>query len=341
MLLRRVCTAVSSGDDVPRQLAALLGREAVRIRRTDENPPRVSIIDVTMAVSGGSQHDAAKSLRRLCDQYPEVGPNWSHLKFKGPGQRQTPVTEAKGIVEVIMLLQGQQAARVRRQAAELLCRWLGGDMAIIDEVCALRGFQDQLAVQAPEDPRRLFGAAVEASSSTGTQLVTVFSTMDQRLTNQEEMLARIHERLEQDRQRVNLNVRAPKRAAPHQPHVARGIANARLLPVARFLDAKEREDPSWACARRSFAPSFSIQVQILKKKKLREEGMAAVYVEQNHRLQILYTEDDRDIMEEAWELTAAHREDLAGQQGNPQGAPALPDQSARPSVMDLLQRSGR
>ena len=94
----------------------LVGREVIRIRRTDENPSRVSVTDVAMAVSGGTQHDAAKSLRRLCDQYPEVGPNWSHLKFKGRGQRETPVTDAKGIVEVIMLRQGQY--KVLRDGAE-------------------------------------------------------------------------------------------------------------------------------------------------------------------------------------------------------------------------------
>ncbi len=44
-----------------------------------------------------------------------------------------PVAEAKGIVEIIMLLQGHHAARVRSQAAELLVRYLGGDVAIIDE----------------------------------------------------------------------------------------------------------------------------------------------------------------------------------------------------------------
>ena len=87
--------AASSTDDIPTQLAALLGREVSQIRRTNENSRRVSIIDVTMAVSGGSQHDAARTLRRLSDQYPEVGPNWSHLKFKGRGQRDTPVTDAK------------------------------------------------------------------------------------------------------------------------------------------------------------------------------------------------------------------------------------------------------
>ena len=48
-----------------------------------------------------------------------------------------------------------------------------------------------------------------------------------------------------------------------------------------------------------------MQVQVLKKKKLKEEGRAALYIKQNHRPQLLYTEEDRGLMEEAWELTAA------------------------------------
>ena len=58
-------------------------------------------------------------------------------------------------VEIIMLLPGQQAARVRRQAAELLCRYLGGDLAIVDEVCKIRGLQQQMAAESPNDPRRV------------------------------------------------------------------------------------------------------------------------------------------------------------------------------------------
>ena len=52
-----------------------------------------------------------------------------------------------------------------------------------------------------------------------------------------------------------------------------------------------------------------MQVQVLKKSKLKAEGESAVYVEQNHRPQLLYTEKDSPLMEEAWNLTAAHRED--------------------------------
>ena len=76
--------AASSGDGIPKQLAALLGKETVQIRRTDdENPPRISVIDVAIAVTGKTQHDAAQDFRRLSDQYPKVGTNCSLYKFKG------------------------------------------------------------------------------------------------------------------------------------------------------------------------------------------------------------------------------------------------------------------
>ena len=73
---------------------------------------------------------------------------------------------------------------------------------------------------------------------------------------------------------------------------------------------------------------------MLKKRKLREEGKAAVYVEQNHRPQLMYTEEDRGVMQEAWEMTTAHREDLAGRSWGPQAALVAQD---RPSVVDILR----
>ena len=332
--------AGSSGDDIPVQLAALLGKTSVRIRKTDEMPPRVSVIDVISAITGKDARHSAEQLRRLLDQYPDVDSNCVHVKFLDArgrrGQKETPAACAKGIVEIIMLLQGRQAARVRRQAAELLCRYLGGDLSLVDEVCALRGIQEQLAVRSPDDPRRLFGAEVEASSSSsGGPWAHVLSTVNERLTKQEQILARIQASLEHDRQRVNLNVRAPKRAAANQPEVARNMSGVgRPFPVAKFLDTKEKEDPSWKSARRGVAPSFGTIVQVLKKNKLREEGKTAVYIEQNHRPQLLYTEEDRELMDEALVLTTAHREDLAGRRQPP--PPAIQD---RPSVIALLQRA--
>ena len=53
------------------------------------------------------------------------------------------------------------------------------------------------------------------------------------------------------------------------------------------------------------------------------------------RPQIFYTEEDKPIMEAAWQLTAAHRESLSGHVALPVilDGPGL-------SVLDLLQRGG-
>ena len=80
------------------------------------------------------------------------------------------MTDARGIVEIIMLLPGAQTARIRRQAAELMVRCLGGDLSLVDEVCAIRGFQEEFPARAPKDPRRIFGEVIEArGTSSGEQ----------------------------------------------------------------------------------------------------------------------------------------------------------------------------
>ena len=42
-----------------------------------------------------------------------------------------------------------------------------------------------------------------------------------------------------------------------------------------------------------------MMMQVLKKRKLHEQGGEALYVEQNRRAQLLYTETDRTLMGEA------------------------------------------
>ena len=80
------------------------------------------------------------------------------------------------------------------------------------------------------------------------------------------------------------------------------------------MDQKEREEPGWKEVRKSFAPSFSMvaqvptllhpysilkrcicnylanknkHVQVLKKRKVKEEGGHNLFVEQNHRPKIV------------------------------------------------------
>ena len=122
--------AAASGDAIPAQLAALLGHPVKRIRITDETPPRISIIDLAAAITMKDANQAAEQVAYVKKRHPEVTEIFGDFKFRGRGQKNTAVAELRGAVELTFLLPGRQAAQVRRQAAELLCTWLRGDMGL-------------------------------------------------------------------------------------------------------------------------------------------------------------------------------------------------------------------
>ena len=61
-----------TGMDVPTQLSALLGRGIKQFRITDEKPPRISVIDVAVAVTAHGANYASEAVRILCRSYPEI-----------------------------------------------------------------------------------------------------------------------------------------------------------------------------------------------------------------------------------------------------------------------------
>ena len=113
--------------DIPQELATLLGRPgAVSIRRTDERPPRLSAIDVSILVTGKDARKTAQDIGYVKERFPEVARNLGLYKFPGRRQRETPVANIRGAIELVLLLPGRHAARVRREAASLLDSLSGG-----------------------------------------------------------------------------------------------------------------------------------------------------------------------------------------------------------------------
>ena len=83
--------AASSGDGIPTQLAALLGRRTVQIRKTKESPPRISVIDVVEAITGKVKSNAGKTLERVKESHHEVYHNLMNYSFPCRGQRDIEV----------------------------------------------------------------------------------------------------------------------------------------------------------------------------------------------------------------------------------------------------------
>ena len=58
---------------------------------------------------------------RLAERYPEVAAACSYFKFAGRRQRKTPVADAKTLVQISLLLPGEQAAKVQFEAVQHKC----------------------------------------------------------------------------------------------------------------------------------------------------------------------------------------------------------------------------
>ena len=180
---RRDMRAIS---DLMASLSQLSDGAVRGIRKTAEDPPRVSVLDVISAVTG-DVNNASHVYTRLRDQFPEVQSGITNFKFPGRGQRNTPITCVRGVVTIVMLLPGRAAARVRKHAASTLVRYLGGDLSMVDELAQNHLSQQELD---EEDPARLFGQQVESDAVKRKREEVVISELELQLCEQEGALKR-------------------------------------------------------------------------------------------------------------------------------------------------------
>ena len=62
------------------------------------------MIDVVEAITGQVKSNAGITLERIKKSHPEVDANCMNYRLPGSGQRDTPVADVRGIVDIVMLL---------------------------------------------------------------------------------------------------------------------------------------------------------------------------------------------------------------------------------------------
>ena len=88
-------------EDLGRQLSALLGRHGPhKIRKTEGDPLRISVIDVAVLITGHGSDYASQAIRNVCHEFLDVREKITDFKFPGRGQKNTPVSDARGIVAI-------------------------------------------------------------------------------------------------------------------------------------------------------------------------------------------------------------------------------------------------
>uniref|UniRef100_A0A6C0BR29 Uncharacterized protein n=1 Tax=viral metagenome TaxID=1070528 RepID=A0A6C0BR29_9ZZZZ len=116
-----------------KQIDALLaenpGLKQAKIR-VDTKTQKASVIDVIKWVTGQTSSNSQNTFRRLG---ADLGAGCTQLRINGKG-RLTPVADAPTLVEIIWELPGKAAKRFRRQSAHWVCRILGGDLRLAQEI---------------------------------------------------------------------------------------------------------------------------------------------------------------------------------------------------------------
>ena len=142
-----------------------------KIRKTNEKPYRVSVIDLIGAVT--KNNNPSDDWKKLRTSHPEVIADSydydSDYKFPGRRQRETPVINAEGAILIINLLPGSMAASFRAAWANIIVRYIGGDMTLKAEVERNNALQKELH---EDDPRAFCRQHVEyrgLKSVTGVQ----------------------------------------------------------------------------------------------------------------------------------------------------------------------------
>ena len=133
--------------------------DGMKIRKTNEIPPRVSVYDLIDIVTG-TINQSSKILKRMEIQYENISTLCTDLfQFPGKYQRLTPVVNARGVVTIINLLPGPKAAIFRAKSADIIVRYIGGDTSLIQEIKRNAELQKRLPVNAP---MALFGQDINA-----------------------------------------------------------------------------------------------------------------------------------------------------------------------------------
>ncbi|GAQ92648.1 hypothetical protein KFL_010830045 [Klebsormidium nitens] len=130
------------------------------IKRTDDAPPKISILDVITAITGTV--NARKTWADLSRRFEDEGTrlNISTARFFGRGQNDTPVTDASGMITIINNLGGSGAAKFRMRFADILVRYLGGDERLIGEIRGIHdGYEMSQSFRMDSDKLRAFVSA--------------------------------------------------------------------------------------------------------------------------------------------------------------------------------------
>jgi hypothetical protein len=142
--------------------------------RYDPETKMGSVYDVIRIVTGYAQKDIAHEYQGICKKFPDLMEKIQYFKFPGQGQRPTPVAYLNALMEIAWLCPGRHAKEFRRTGAVTLCRALGGDLSLVEEIRHKHGE----VAHTEEQSALLAGTGVTTAEANGQAIVPADAQLD-------------------------------------------------------------------------------------------------------------------------------------------------------------------
>ena len=217
------------------------------------------------------------------------------------------VATAQEIVQILWALPGTN--EFRKNCADVVVRYLGGDPNLVEEVFQNREAQEQLAAAVPGHAARIFGETVEAIAPLETAATRKRLLDDVRAAVREEI-------------RLSHVWSFSKRSKNHRElmqigEIVQGDDFKRLDEtehVVRIIDfLQDRFDSAtWKKHGRKFKNIYAAELKRAKLRESRDEGLPPPVVFNQGEHRIVYTEADNDLMVQTLADCRKRFEDIAG-----------------------------
>ena len=150
-------------------LSALTPAQILGRIRYDPLSKKGSVLDVVQLVTNCGRAHASETFSGVVEKFPDVNDKIGNFKFPGQGQRLTPVAHLATLIEIAWLCPGKHAKEFRRTGAVTLCRALGGDLSLVDEIR-----ERHAEVAEGEQEALLAGTGVTVAEANGQALVPTY-----------------------------------------------------------------------------------------------------------------------------------------------------------------------
>lgn len=296
-------------------LAGLTEADFSRLRVCYDVPghrgPHVSATQLIEAVMKTGQADASHAWSRLKSEgfLNMSGRHVETHRFRGQrGGRPSEVVDIPTALQIIMVLPGRTAAKVRVKASVLLTCFLGGDVTLVGEVYGMNELQAYLREHHPEHPLCAFRQAVEVgqTSQDASGALSIEATVVKALEAVlPRMMAATLDQQAQHHGVLEITRSNHSEAERHLLSIGTKVTDGHLRLIAiegwsLHLSVFLSERGVQADIIRRLTPTFSAEVKRRKFDRYAGEGPFWIAVSQGS-WRPFYTEADRDLIDEVFE----------------------------------------